>query len=82
MFSKGFFLWVVNSLPHMPILGSSNSAAKKKKKRYNVKNMDKWGYNYLTEEKNIVGRGEIARYEQFLLLPRCCLLLMRKNEYL
>ena len=53
MFSKGFFLWVVNSLPDMPILGSSNSAAKKKKKRYDVKNMDKWGYNYLTEEKTL-----------------------------
>ena len=36
--------------------------------------------------ENIVGKGEIARYEQFLLFPQCfqkqCLLLMRQNEYL
>ena len=32
--------------------------------------MDKWGYNYDCVE-NIVGKGEIARYEQFLLLPQC-----------
>ena len=35
----------INPLPHMPILGSSNSAANKD----NVKNMDIWGYSYLTE---------------------------------
>ena len=28
--------------------------------------MDKWGYKYL-----IVGKGEIAHYEQFLLFPQC-----------
>ena len=35
--------------------------------------------------ETIVGKGEIARYEQFLLFPQCfqsCLLLMRENEYL
>ena len=35
--------------------------------------------------ENIVGNGEIARHEQFLLFPQClkkCLLLMRQNEYL
>ena len=32
--------------------------------------MDKWGYNYRLS-KNIVGKGEIARYEQFLLFPQC-----------
>ena len=36
----------LNPLPDKPILGSSNSAAKKK---YDVKNMDKWGYNHLIE---------------------------------
>ena len=35
--------------------------------------------------ENIVGKGEIARYEQFLLFPQCfksCMFLMRQNEYL
>ena len=30
-----------------------------------------WGYNYLIRVENIVGKGEIARYEQFLLFPQC-----------
>ena len=34
----------VNPLPCMPILGSSSSTAKK---RYDVKNMNKWGHNDL-----------------------------------
>ena len=38
---------VLNSLPDMPILGSSNSAANED--NYDVKNMYKWVYNYLTE---------------------------------
>ena len=33
-----------NPLPDTPILGSSSSAAKNMSK-----NMDKWGYSYLTE---------------------------------
>ena len=33
----------------MAILGFSNSAEKKKKKKNHIKNMDKWGYNYLIE---------------------------------
>ena len=53
----------------MPILGSSKSTAKK---RYDVKNMDKLGIQlsdlYI---ENIVGKEEIARYEQFLLFPQC-----------
>ena len=36
--------------------------------------------------ENIVGKEEIARYEQFLLYPQCfqklSVLLMRQNEYL
>ena len=39
----------INPLPHMAILGSTNSAANK---RYDVKNMDKWGYNYLMGRKH------------------------------
>ena len=33
--------------------------------------MDKWGYNLSAWVENIVEKGEIARYEQFLLLPLC-----------
>ena len=33
--------------------------------------MDKWGYNYPIAVKNIVGKGKVARYEQFLLFPQC-----------
>ena len=35
--------------------------------------------------ENIVGKGEIARYEQFLLFPQCfqkLSLLIHQNEYL
>ena len=55
-----------NPLPDMPILDSSNSAPNTDI----IKNMDKWGYNYLIEKK-IVGKGGIAHYEQFLLFPQC-----------
>ena len=41
------------------------------KKRYHVKNMDKWAYNYLILAENLVGKEEIARLEQFLLFPQC-----------
>ena len=33
--------------------------------------MDKWGIQLSDCVENIVGKGEIARYEQFLLFPRC-----------
>ena len=33
--------------------------------------MEKRGCNYLNRVENIVGKGEIARYEQFLLFPQC-----------
>ena len=58
---------VLIPLPDMPILGFSNSSAKKK--RYDVKNMDKW--DTIIQFENIVGKGEIACYEQFLLFPKC-----------
>ena len=33
--------------------------------------MDKWGIQLSDWVENIVGKGEIARYEQFLLFPQC-----------
>ena len=51
----------------MPILVSPNSAASKD--IYDVKNNDKWGYKFLIE--HIVGKEEIARYEQFLFFTQC-----------
>ena len=60
---------IFNPLPHMPSFGSSNSAANKDM-------MSKLWTNYggiqLSDlVENIVGKGEIARYEQFLLFPQC-----------
>ena len=51
----------------MPILGSSNSAANKNMM------LKLWtnGVQLFDSVENIVGRGEIACYEQFLLFPRC-----------
>ena len=51
----------------MQILGSSNSAA-------NKDIMSKYGQMGIAFSdwlENIVGKGEIARYEQFLLFPQC-----------
>ena len=33
--------------------------------------MDKMGIQLSTWEENIVGKGEIACYEQFLIFPQC-----------
>ena len=51
----------------MPILGSSDSAANKSM-------MSKMWMNRLQLSdwvENIVGKGEIAHYKQFLLFPQC-----------
>ena len=51
----------------MPSLGSSYSAAKKDM-------MSKYwqmGIKFSYWVENIVGKEEIARYEQFLLFPQC-----------
>ena len=53
-----------NPLPHVPILGSSNSAAKKDM-------MSKILKKFLVEGKLCGEKKEIARYEQFLLFPLC-----------
>ena len=56
-----------NSSPDMPILGFSNSAPMKiqcHKYEQMVILLSDW-------VENIVGKGEIAHYEQFLLLPQC-----------
>ena len=50
----------------MPVLGSSNSAA-------NIQ-CQKYGQIWIQLSdcvENIVGKVEIARYEQFLLFPQC-----------
>ena len=51
----------------MSILGSSNSESKQK---YDVKIWTNWVQSSDLVE-NIVGKGEIAHYEQFLLFPQC-----------
>ena len=47
----------------------SNSTAKKKKKR--CQNNEQIGIELSDLVENIVGKEEIAHYEQFLLFPRC-----------
>ena len=64
-------LWFGKEFPlsHMPILGSSYSAANKD--NYDVKIMDKWGIQLSDSVENNMGKGEIAHYKQFLLFPQC-----------
>ena len=56
----------INPLPHMPILGSSNSAANKDMMAKIWTNRDT--INCLRRKH--CGKGEIARHEQFLLFPQ------------
>ena len=67
MFSKSVFLRIINPLPDDKILDSS-------------KLKDFADDNFKFEEnsrklfkpvENTVGKGEIARYEQFLIFPQC-----------
>ena len=75
--SRHFFFYIVypsypiilcfNPLPQMSILGSSNSAANKNMMSQIWTN----GVQLSDWAKNIVGKEEIARYQQFLLFPQC-----------
>ena len=56
-----------NPLPDMPILGSCNSAANKD----TMLEYEQMGIQLSDYVENIMGKGEIARYEQFLLFPLC-----------
>ena len=51
----------------MPILGSSTSAANKDM----IAKYGQMGIQLSDLVENIVGQGEIARYEQFHLFPQC-----------
>ena len=55
----------INPLPDLPVLVSSNSAANKDMK------YGQMGIQLSDGVENIVGKGEIARIEQFLLFPQC-----------
>ena len=55
-----------NSLPDLPILCSSNSTANKDMTPKIRTNGDT-----IIWLENIVGKGEIARYEQVFLFPQC-----------
>ena len=62
-------MFYINPLPHMPILGSSCSIAKK---RYDVIQMyGQTGIQLSDLVENIVGKEKIARNEQFLIYPQC-----------
>ena len=57
----------LNPLPDMPMLGSSNSVANKDIMSKIWTNRD----TSVCLSENIVGKGEMALYEQFLLFPQC-----------
>ena len=59
---------VLTPSPDIPNLGSFNSAANKNMMSKIWKN----GVQLSDSVKNIVGKEEIARYEQFLLFPPQC----------
>ena len=67
MTTKCRLLTAFNPLPDMPILGSS------KLKEFADDNFkfDENGRKLSKRVENTVGKGEIARYEQFLLFPQC-----------
>ena len=58
----------IKPLPHMPISGSSNSAANKNMMSKIWTNGVELSDNWV---ENILGKGEIACYKQFLLFPQC-----------
>ena len=57
----------VNPLPDDRILDRSNS----KQSRDDNFKFDKTSRKFSKRVENAVGKGEIARYEQFLLFPPC-----------
>ena len=66
----------------MPTLGSSSSA---ENKDMTSKNMNQWGYNYLTEYKTLCKKEKLLVTSNFSFshnVFKNCLLLMRQNEYL
>ena len=69
-----FFLFFGGlTLPHMPILGSSNSAANKNmmsKIWTNGVQLSDLSRKHCGKRRNW-RKGEIARYEQFILFPQC-----------
>ena len=70
----------INPLPHMPISGASNKpitrrqildSSKLKEFADNNFKFDENGRKLSKRVENTEGKGEIARYEQFLLFPQC-----------
>ena len=55
----------LSPLPHVPLLGSSNSAENKDMISKNIE------IQLSYKVKNIVRKEEIAHYEQFILFPQC-----------
>ena len=77
MFLYDLYFKIFNPLPHMPILGFSNSGT-------NTDMSEIWtnGDTIICLSRKHCGkRREIARHEQFLLFPQCFQKLCR-NEYL
>ena len=67
MFSKSVFLRIINPLPDDKILDSS----KLKDLADDNFKFDENSRKLFKPVENTVGKGEIARYEQFLIFPQC-----------
>ena len=61
------FAWLFNPLPDDKILDWSNM----KQSADNNFKFDENSRKFSKHIENTVGKGEIARYEQFLLFPQC-----------
>ena len=75
-------LSLINPLYDMPILGSPNSVANSDMMS---KNMDKWGYNYLIEQKTLWEKEKLLVTSNFSFshnVFKSCLLLIPQNEHL
>ena len=59
--------------PHLTLSRSDNISDRSKPKEFADDNFefDKKGRELSKRVENTMGKGEIARYEQFLLFPRC-----------
>ena len=70
MFSKTFFHRIFNSLPKRQILRlvQNESTCRLQNK---CKEKQKFSLGWVTRVENIVGKGENAGYQHFLLFPQC-----------
>ena len=80
--NKNLDFAIFNPLHNMPVLGFSQFNSQK---RYDVKNMDKWGYSYLLELETLWEKEKLLITSSFSFSQnvfKSCLFLMHQKEYL